>query len=160
MVTTSGPAPLPDEPAEVTLAREVHLNLLLLANQHLEAIAAVCKDEGLTHAQYVALWVLCLADDPEVGVPIGAVADGRLNRASDTTRLVDRLERDGLAERYRNPEDRRGVLVRATPAGRAAFDRTTPRIQELHRTQWAALTTEETEQLGRLLVRALWGSQR
>ena len=65
----------------------------------------------------MALWVLCLADDPDAGLPIGAVADGLLNRASDTTRLIDRLERAGLAERFPNPADRRGVLVRATRAG-------------------------------------------
>ena len=33
------------------------------------------------------------------------------------TRLVDGLERDGLAERAGDPEDARAVLVRATPAG-------------------------------------------
>ena len=73
----------------------------------------ICREAGLTHPQYVALWTLCLTDDPDAGLPIGAVADGLLNRASDTTRLIDRLERAGLVERLPNPDDRRGVLVRA-----------------------------------------------
>lgn len=33
------------------------------------------------------------------------------------TQLVSRLERDGLVERCPDPEDRRAVLVRVTPAG-------------------------------------------
>jgi DNA-binding MarR family transcriptional regulator len=146
-----------DEPAGVRLARNVHLNVLLLANRALERLSEICKAAGITHAQYVALWVLCLADDPDAGLPIGSVADGLLNRASDTTRLVDRMERAGLVERIRNPEDRRGVLVRATADGRAAFARVTPEIQAFHREQWAHLSKAELRELDELTHRALWG---
>ncbi|MET9150359.1 MarR family winged helix-turn-helix transcriptional regulator [Streptomyces griseoflavus] len=38
---------------------------------------------------------------------------------SALSRLVARLERDGLAERAMCPEDRRGVYVALTPRGRA-----------------------------------------
>jgi DNA-binding MarR family transcriptional regulator len=146
----------PHEPKAVRVGREVHLNILLLANRNLERLEELCRAEGLTHAQYVALWVLCLADEPEAGVPVGAVADGLLNRASDTTRLVDRLERAGLAERLPNPTDRRGVLVRATPKGMRAFAAVTPKLQELHRTQWSHLTPTELDQLHALLMKAVW----
>jgi len=146
------------EPRGVARGRNVHLNVLLLANRSLEQLEAICRTVDLTHAQYVALFVLCLTPEPDAdGLPIGAVADGLLNRASDTTRLVDRLERAGLAERFPNPADRRGVLVRATAKGREVFAEITPAIQELHRTQWANLTTDETAQLDHLLLKALWG---
>ena len=36
---------------------------------------------------------------------------------SSATRAVQRLVDDGLAERYPSPEDRRIVMIRATPAG-------------------------------------------
>src|SRR3954452_21469676 len=117
------------EPRAVRLGRSVHLNLLLLANRSLEQMEEICREAGLTHAQYIALFTLCLTDDPDAGLPIGAVADGLLNRASDTTRLIDRMERAGLVERLRNPEDRRGVLVRPTKAGKAAFAEITPKAQ-------------------------------
>ncbi|MEJ7584283.1 MAG: MarR family transcriptional regulator [Acidimicrobiales bacterium] len=117
----------------------------------------VCREEGITHNQYVPLFVLCLAEGAEDGVPVGAIADGLLNRASDTTRLVDRLEKAGLVERLPNPSDRRGVLVRATTAGRALFERLTPQLKEFHRSQWAHLSIAELEQLNVLLVKALWG---
>lgn len=145
------------EPRGIARARSVHVNVLLLANRNLEKFEAICREFDLTHAQYVALFVLCLSDESGEGMPIGAVADGLLNRASDTTRLVDRLERGGLAERFPNPADRRGVLVRATDRGRDVFDRMTPAVQQLHRDQWSTLSVAEIEQLDRLLLKALWG---
>ena len=134
------------------------MNVLLLANRSLEQFEAICRTEDLTHAQYVALWTLCLADDADVGIPVSAVSDGLLNRASDTTRLLDRLEKAALVERLPNPADRRGVLVRATPAGRKRFEAVTPKLQQFHATQWANLTHAEVRELHRLLAKALWGS--
>ena len=145
------------EPRAVRVARDVHLNVLLLANRALERLEEICRGEGITHAQYVALWTLCLADDPDTGIPVGAVADGLLNRAADATRLLDRLERAGLVERLRNPNDRRGVLVRATAEGRARFEAVTPRIQAYHATQWSNLTADELREFGRLAGKAVWG---
>jgi DNA-binding MarR family transcriptional regulator len=141
----------------VRVSRDVHLNVLLLANRALEQLEEICRREGITHAQYVALWTLCLSDDADLGIPVGAVADGLLARAADTTRLIDRLETAGLVERLRNPNDRRGVLVRATAQGRARFEAVTPRIQAFHAKQWANLTTDELREFGRLAGKALWG---
>jgi DNA-binding MarR family transcriptional regulator len=146
------------EPKAVRVGREIHVNVLLLANRSLEQFEAICRTEDLTHSQYVALWTLCLADDADVGIPVSAVSDGLLNRASDTTRLLDRLEKAGLVERLPNPADRRGVLVRATPAGRERFEAVTPKLQQFHATQWANLTHAEIHELHRLLAKTLWGS--
>lgn len=145
------------EPRAVSVSRDVHLNVLLLADRNLRELEEICGAEAVTHQQYVALWTLCLADDPDVGVPMGAVADGLLNRASDTTRLVDRLERAGLAERLPHPADRRSVLVRATPEGRRVFAAVTPKLQAFHRRQWSNLSHDELSTLHHLLAKALWG---
>lgn len=151
------PAPEPEpEPEVVTVGREAHLNVLLLADRNLAALERICATEGITHQQYVALFQLCLSDDPEAGVPIGAVADGLLNRASDVTRLVDRLERGGFAERLPNPADRRSVLVRATAEGRRVFAAVTPQLSEFHRHQWSTLSIDELRTLSQLLLKALW----
>lgn len=145
------------EPRAVRLGRDVHINVLLLANRSLDALEEICQEDGVTHQQYVALWTLCLTEDPEAGVPMGSVADGLLNRASDTTRLIDRLEKAGLAERLPNPADRRSVLVRVTPAGERVFAAVTPKLQDFHRHQWANLTSDEVDALHGLLAKALWG---
>lgn len=141
------------------LARDTHVNVLLAANRFSDGMDQVCRTEGITQAQYVALWVLCLAPDAEAGIPMGAVADGLITRASDVTRLVDRLAQAGLAERLPNPEDRRGVLVRATAAGREVFGRVAPRMRTFHRTQWSQLDGDEVATLNALLGKALWGAE-
>ena len=145
------------EPKAVGVGRDVHVNVLLLANRSLDALEDICQVEGITHQQYVALWTLCLTDDPDAGIPMGAVADGLLNRASDTTRLIDRMERAGLAERLPNPTDRRSVLVRSTAEGRRVFNAVTPKLQEFHRGQWSNLSPSEVDRLNALLAKALWG---
>lgn len=148
--------PAPRETKKVSQARDVHVNILLLANRSLDRLEEICKAEGITHAQYVALWTLCLTEEPDAGLPVGAVADGLLNRSADATRLIDRLEKSGLAERLRNPKDRRGVLVRATPEGHRVFEQITPQLQEFHASQWSNLTSTEAKELGALAAKALW----
>lgn len=150
-------APMLREPSGVRMGRDVHVNVLLLANRALDALDEICQPHGITHQQYVALWTLCLADDPDAGIAMGTVADGLLNRASDTTRLVDRLAKAGLAERLANPADRRSVLVRATADGRRVFAAVTPALQAFHRQQWSNLEPGEVEVLHGLLAKALWG---
>jgi DNA-binding MarR family transcriptional regulator len=49
------------------------------------------------------------------------------------------------------------VLVRATKSGKAVFEAVTPKIQALHRRQWSNLTRQETVELDRLLLKAMWG---
>jgi DNA-binding MarR family transcriptional regulator len=133
------------------LTRDAHVSVIVAGNRFTDGMEQICREEGLSQSQYVALWVLCLTDDPGAGLPMGAIADGLLNRASDTTRLVDRLVKMGLVERMPNPADRRGVLVRATPAGRKVFEGLAPRVREFYRNQWAALTNDEIETLIRIL---------
>jgi DNA-binding MarR family transcriptional regulator len=151
------PTRLPRESSAVKVARSIHLNVILLANRSLNQFQEICEEYGLTHQQYVALWILCLSDGAERGLPTGAVADGLLTPASDVTRLIDRLEKAGLVERLPNPADRRGVLVRATTRGRDVFEQVTPHIQEFHRRQWDNLTAPEVDALNVLLLKALWG---
>jgi DNA-binding MarR family transcriptional regulator len=151
------PDRLPRETKAERLARETHINVLVAAARFTDELEQLCRAEGgISHPQYVALWALCLADDPDAGIPMGAVADGLLNRASDTTRLVDRLERSGLAERLPNPGDRRGVLVRATAKGHEAFARVTPKLRAFHRAQWSNLAADEVSELNELLRKVLW----
>lgn len=146
----------PREPEIDRLGRETFINLFLASNRFTDEVESVCKAEGLTMSHYTVLWVVCLSEDPQ-GVPMRVVADGVLTRAADATRLVDRLTRDGYVERATSEEDRRVVLVRGTRSGRAVFRRITLAVKELHRSQWAPLTSAELRELRRLLVKSLWG---
>lgn len=58
-----------------------------------------------------------------------------------TTKRVDRLEDAGLIERLPDPNDRRGVLIRLTPAGIDLIDQTIP-----------AITVHENEVVGNAIA--------
>jgi DNA-binding MarR family transcriptional regulator len=73
----------------------------------------------LTLEQYEILLMLSQAEKGEMR-PSELAESTRLSR-SGATRLIDRLEHDGLVERRACGTDRRGSLVALTPAGESAF---------------------------------------
>ncbi len=88
------------------------------------------KEEGLSEAQYNALRILSGAGS--AGLPCQEVGNRLVTPVPDVTRLVDRLESAGLAERRRTDDDRRVVRVVATVAGRRTAKRLEPRLIEIH----------------------------
>jgi len=71
------------------------------------------------------------------------------------TNRVDRVEALGLVQRRPDPADRRGVLVRLTPAGRDLADKAIAVHFQAAAELLAALTLQETAQLDRLLAKLL-----
>ena len=146
------------ETARQRRSRDAHLNVLLAGNRFGAELDAVLAEHHLTMAQFVALWVLALSDDTD-GMTQGAIADGLLNRASDVSRLVDRLVNAGLVERVASPVDGRVALVRITKAGTAVMSEAFPDVTGFHEREWSGLTMAELGELNRLLEKALWGNQ-
>ena len=72
----------------------------------------------------------------------------------DVTRLVNRLEKAGFAERCRCSDDRRVVYVRITESGLALLDLITPETDALHASQFRGLSDDELRTLNDLLFRA------
>ena len=141
---------------QLNQARSAHLNVKIAAQRFDEHVERICQDHGISQAQYGVLWVLCLSSNAKSGMPVGAVADGLITRASDATRLIDRLETSGLVERLRHPQDRRSVLVRATSQGKRVFRAVSPPINRFHTEAWARLSERELATLDQLLIKALW----
>jgi DNA-binding MarR family transcriptional regulator len=73
---------------------------------------------GLTPPKLSALSVI-VSRGP---IGLGALAAAEQVRSPTMTRVVAELERAGLVDREPDPQDRRGILLRATPKGRRAFD--------------------------------------
>ena len=63
-----------------------------------------------------------LESAPEEGLRMSALADAVVLSRSGLTRLVDRLEADGLLERRDCPEDARGSYAALTESGRSRLD--------------------------------------
>lgn len=71
--------------------------------------------------------VLVQLSEAEAGtLRMAELAGAVLLSRSGLTRLVDRMEREGLVERLPDEFDRRGVCVAMTPAGRDALRRSAP----------------------------------
>jgi len=145
------------EPEQDRLGREAFINLFLTSNRFTEDVEQLCREEDLAMSHFTVLWFLVRRHEPE-GVPMSQVADGLLNRASDATRLADRLTKLGHLERFGSATDRRVVLVRVTEQGRRVFLRLSQKIKALHRQQWQHLAPKELSQLNRLLAKAMWGA--
>ncbi len=83
--------------------------------------AELVRVHGLPLSSYEVL--LFLADSPAGELRMSELADGVLLSRSGLTRLVDRMEREGLLRRRRCEEDQRGWYAAITDEGRELFDR-------------------------------------
>lgn len=111
--------------------------------------------------------------DAEAGVPVGwlsvlirlARSPGERLRmtvlaremtmsTSGLTRLIDRMEADGVVQRQACPEDRRGMLAVLTDKGRSVLESTAPsHVADLERLLGGALDPGQLAQLTDLLRR-------
>lgn len=133
------------------VARDTYL-ALVRANERLQGSASeLFKAHGLTQAQYNVLRILRGAGGD--GLPCQAIADRLITRVPDVTRLLDRMERDGLVSRERSAEDRRVVFASITKKGQALVDSLDEPVTALHRDQFSGMAAAETQTLEALLLR-------
>jgi DNA-binding MarR family transcriptional regulator len=85
-----------------------------------ELDAQLAREHKLPLSSYEVL--LFLADAPEGRMRMAELADSVLLSRSGLTRLVDRLEREGLLKRKPCESDARGFFAEITPKGRRLFD--------------------------------------
>ena len=89
------------------------------------------KPAQITDQQFNVLRIL--KGGPAGGYLIREIRDRMISRSADVPRLVERMVRSGLVARREDPADRRGCLVRLTPAGEALEARLAPIHSELCR---------------------------
>lgn len=85
----------------------------------------------------------------------GSLCDGLRFSTGAMTNRLDKLERSGLLTRARDPDDRRGVLLELTPAGRGKLDQYVDTGAHREREILAGLSATEKRQLNRLLQKLL-----
>jgi DNA-binding MarR family transcriptional regulator len=79
------------------------------------------------------------------------LTDATMLTSSGTTKRLDRLEQAGLIERGPDPDDRRGLLISLTAAGRKLIDQVTEAHLENERGLLSSLTEAEQRRLADLL---------
>ena len=132
----------------VSPKQEAMLNLLVAADFLRNKLEEVFSQFGISRGQYNVLRILR-----------GAHPDGRsrceiiqrlLERAPDVTRLVDRLEVQGLAERDRSEADRRLSITRITPKGLELVAALEPSRRELERYFTERVSQRDCRELSRI----------
>lgn len=134
------------------LEHAAYLALQTLAVRLHDDTEELFKGEGLSVTQFNVLRILRGAGDQPL--TCGEIAQRLLNKDPDVTRLLDRLDKQGLVERVRNQHDRRVVLTRLSPQGRALVDRFDAPLAALHRQQFEHLSPERLSLLLTLLQEA------
>ena len=136
-----------------SLKQEVFLEVLRTGHALVQDLVALLKPNGLTQPQYNVLRILRGAGAE--GLPTGEVGERMVaSREPDVTRLLVRMEGQGLIERERRADNRRFVTARITREGLKVLKALDQPVLDMHATQLAHMTRRELEQLAELLERA------
>ena len=94
------------------------------------------------------------------GISLGRLAGMQSVSPRNITGLVDNLEKAGLIERVPDPDDRRSILARLTPAGRSRIDTISQPSRKLLVHLTADFSEEELVQLRHLSLKLLANAQK
>ncbi len=124
---------------------EAILNLFVASNYLRGKIEMVCNEQGITHSQFNVLRILKGAHPG--GYPRYDIISRMVEPAPDVTRLIDRLIREGLVERYYSEEDRRLSCTRITKKGIALLKKVNPKVDKFISEYSGVLTNAEKAKL-------------
>ncbi len=124
------------------------INLLFTYGWVIERIKNVLVPEGITHQQYNILRILRGAHPQPLSTL--QIRERMLDKASDTSRLVDRLIIKDVAKKTTCPKDKRLVDVIITDKGQKLLKKLDSEVNAMNEVM-KALTEGEAEQLSNLL---------
>jgi MarR family 2-MHQ and catechol resistance regulon transcriptional repressor len=127
------------------LSEEVILNIYVAAHFLQNRTEKLCSKYRITGGQYNVLRIL-KGVHPN-GHPRCEVITRMIESSPDITRLIDRLEKQGLVERIRSKEDRRLSLTRITLKGIKLLEKMQPEINRIQKIFTSKLTEEECVKL-------------
>lgn len=124
------------------------MQLLRTAERVERALDRALEGIGLSPAKLAVLGGLARAGGR---LSLGELAHHRSCVKSNITKLVDRLEADGLVARRDDPDDRRGVLAEITAEGRRLQAEGERLIEEVERSLTRELAADDVAALRRIL---------
>jgi DNA-binding MarR family transcriptional regulator len=131
---------------------EAFLNLVRTSEQLQRALQMRLKPFAITETQYNCLRILRGAGT--AGLTCAEIAERLVSQDPDITRLVERLQRQGLVRRERGAKDRRVVLTNITAAGLDRLKETDPVVNRTVHSLLSHLAQSELKTLIGLLERA------
>lgn len=132
-----------------SLDQEVALNLFVAAYFLRSKHEAVMNKYGLTMPQYNVLRIL-KGVYPE-GHPRCDIISRMIEPAPDVTRIIDRLMKEKLVERFNSTEDKRLSMTRITEKGIKLLEKANPEVQALGNYISSTLSSTEKKILSDLL---------
>lgn len=131
------------------LEQEVSLNIFVTAYFLRSKHEEVLKKFGLTMPQYNVLRILN-GVYPK-GHPRCEIISRMIEPAPDVTRLIDRLIKESLVERFNSDNDKRLSMTRITKKGIKLLEKVNPNIQALGKYISSTLSEDEKKKLSDLL---------
>jgi DNA-binding MarR family transcriptional regulator len=128
--------------------QEALLSLAVAAGSVNDMVDQVCEQHHLTRPQYNVLRIL-RGVHPE-GHPRCEIAQRMVERAPDITRLVDRLQAQGLVRRNRSGHDHRQAITRITPKGLNLLEIIQPDLESRSTALLHKLADRDCHELSRL----------
>ncbi len=136
------------QPEFASPAQEALLSVIVAAAALNELMERVCAQHKITHAQYNVLRIL-RGVYPR-GHPRSEIGCRMLDRASDVTRLLDRLEARRLVRRARGDEDQRQTVTYITATGIKLLDKMSPAVAAATSGVLSRLSDEDCREVSRL----------
>src|SRR5215211_1349653 len=138
-----------------SIKAEIAVGILRTAALLERHFAQVVARSGVTVQQYNVLRILRGAGDE--GLPTLVIRDRMIHEAPGITRLLDKLEKAGLARRERCSPDRRQVFCYITQQGRDVLGRLDEEMRQADESAIGNLAEAEQRQLLKLLERVRAG---
>ncbi|HSW56373.1 MAG TPA: MarR family transcriptional regulator [Ignavibacteriaceae bacterium] len=131
-----------------SVEQEGLLSLFIASNYLHSKLDAICCGFKITLAQFNVLRIL-KGVHPN-GYPRGEIIRRMVEPSPDVTRLIDRLIKEGLVERFYSDEDRRLSLARITKKGINLLTKINPEVDKFISDYSSSLNKSEKEMLSNI----------
>jgi DNA-binding MarR family transcriptional regulator len=132
-----------------TTEREIYLLLQHVSGELVHELATLLRPSGITPEQYHVLRILRQAGSS--GTQLSEIAARSPAGDPDVTRMLDRLEKRGLARRAREAADRRVITAKITADGTRLLDKIDESVALLHARQIGPLGERGMRDIQKLL---------
>ncbi len=114
-----------------------------------DSVSKELKEFDVYEPQYNVLRILRGAKGKSISV--NTILENMVQRSSNVTRIVDKLETKGLVERTLSAEDRRKMDIVITNDGIQILKKLDKKVADFHKPMTGNLTSEEADTLGQLI---------